>query len=133
MWSVHPSLGLGFPAGARCGPVSSTSAAITTAIAPILTALAIIFFPPSLDLGLAEPAPRDAELDGLLDRDPHEASPLRPGAVVALHPGIAEQVREGKPGQRGPLSDAAVRDDLFVRRDPPGVVQLHQVFVRLER
>src|SRR5437588_6412799 len=40
MWSVQPSLGFGFPAGARWDAPSSTNAAITITIVPILAALA---------------------------------------------------------------------------------------------
>ena len=52
----------------------------------------------------------------LLDRHADEAAPLRPGAVVVADVGEAEQLVEHEPGVAGALADAAVGDDVLVRR-----------------
>src|SRR5439155_27027423 len=66
-----------------------------------------------------------------LDRHPDERAPLGPRAVVVADVRIAEQLMEHEPRVRGPLADAAVRDDVLVRGDPDRAVQLLQL-IRLE-
>src|SRR5690606_37050486 len=47
----------------------------------------------------------------------HSAAPLGPGPVVVAHLLQPEKVLEHEPGVAGPLSDAAVRDDVVAVGD----------------
>src|SRR5215472_185226 len=62
-----------------------------------------------------------------LDRNTDRAAPLRPGAVVVAHVGVAEELVENEPCVSGALADAAVGDDFAVSRDPLAAVDLAEV------
>src|SRR5438093_2305246 len=70
---------------------------------------------------------------GLLDRRAHEVPPLRPGAVVVPDVRVAEEVLQDEPRVARSLADAAVCDDLLVRRHAFRLVEGLQILRRLER
>src|SRR5581483_7113450 len=69
----------------------------------------------------------------LLDRHSDRAAPFGPRTVVVADVGVTQELVEHEPRVRGPLADAAVRDDLAVRRDALPAVDLLQLVVALER
>src|SRR5436309_2747507 len=68
----------------------------------------------------------------LLDGGGYQRAPFRPRPVVVAHVLVAEEVRQYEPGVSGALSDAAVGDDVFVRRDTLTLVELRELVGRLE-
>src|SRR5688500_6447948 len=75
---------------------------------------------------------RSMPLRLLLDGHPHGITPLGPGAVVVADLGVAEQLVQHEPGVAGALADAAVGDDVLVRRDALALVERAQLVGRLE-
>src|SRR5579885_1092353 len=69
----------------------------------------------------------------LLDRHADHVAPLGPAAVVVADVGVAQQLVQHEPGMAAALADAAVGDDVLVRRDPLAAVQLLQFGRALER
>src|SRR5919112_6653754 len=59
-----------------------------------------------------------------LDRDPDQAAPLGPGAVVVADPGVAEQLMQHEPGVGAALADPAVGDHVLPSLHTLGAVQL---------
>src|SRR5215212_3954460 len=57
----------------------------------------------------------------------HERAVLGPRAVVVLDVHVPQQLLQGEPGVRAPLSDPAVRDDLPVRGDALALIELAQL------
>src|SRR5215469_3427920 len=49
-----------------------------------------------------------------LDWNADQAAPLRPGAIVIAHFGVAKQVVKCKPGMTAALTDAAVSHNFFI-------------------
>ena len=59
----------------------------------------------------------------LLDRHADQAAVLGPRAVVVADPLVPEQLVQHEPAVRRPLADAAVGDDVLVRRDALALVE----------
>src|SRR5882672_5078204 len=91
--------------------------------------MAVSLVPPGAGLG----ADTGTHGDRLLDRDADEAAVLGPAAVVVADPLVAEQLVEDEPGVGAALADPAVGDDVLVRRDPLGLVQVGELVAALER
>src|SRR3990172_11617140 len=116
-----------FSAEAIVTPEKTT---IPTASGKTLCTVAFICRPPPsafLPLNVSAPS-RRLPLDG----DVHEASILRPRAVVIPHLGIPQEVLQHEPGVRGALADPAIGNDVLVRADAPPLVELLQIIRALE-
>src|SRR5215472_17844083 len=65
-------------------------------------------------LGLPQPLHFAGTLLLFLDWHANQAAPLRPGAIVVAHFGVAKQIVERKPGMAAALADTAVGHNFFI-------------------
>src|SRR5438445_5447567 len=107
----------------------SALSGVTTPRTMFWSTWSIITTRPSTHMGHVE-SPAGSGLS--LDRHPHEGAVLRPGAVVVLDVGAAEQLVEHEPGMGRALTDAAVGDHLRVVRDAGALVKGGELVGRLE-
>src|SRR5215211_3937020 len=73
-----------------------------------------------------------SRLSSLGDRHADHAAPLRPGAIVVAHVGVAEQLTQYEPGVARALADAAIGDHVLVRSNALAAVDLSELLRTLE-
>src|SRR5215213_1993347 len=66
------------------------------------------------------------------DRYADHAAPLRPGAVVVAHVGVAKQLTQHEPGVARALADAAISDHVLVWSNALAAVNLSELLRTLE-